>query len=126
MGLCPATGLSNTTPSSIRKPGQGRTGRFKHSWKLPPYKAASNRGSKYAYCKLCSSNFDISHGGFNDIKRHVEGRRHSERLSQSSSSSSVTTFYRARAEGQSHARKVICCNKDDAIHSNAQSSFPGC
>ena len=49
----------------------GRTGRFKHSWKLPPYITASKQGSKYAYCKLC--NFVISHGGFNDIKPHIEG-----------------------------------------------------
>ena len=34
---------------------------------------ASKQGSKYAYCKLCSSNFVVSYGRFNDIKRHVEG-----------------------------------------------------
>ena len=58
--------------SDRRQRGRGRggrgTGRFKRSWKLPPYIAGSKRGTKYAYCKLCSSNFDISHGGFNDIK----------------------------------------------------------
>ena len=105
--LRPVTAESNA--SSIpagHKPGRGGTGRFKHSWKLPPYITASKRGLKYAYCKLCSSNFDISHGGFNDIKRHIEGLRHTDRLSQSSSSSPITSFYGTQAERQSNARNV--------------------
>ena len=89
-----------------RSRGRGGSGRFKHSWKLPPYITASKRGSKYAYCKLCSSNFDVSHGGFTDIKRHVEGLRHTDLLSQSFSSSSIIYFYGAQAERQSHARSV--------------------
>ena len=97
--------------SDRRQRGRGRggrgTGRFKRSWKLPPYIAGSKRGTKYAYCKLCSSNFDISHGGFNDIKRHVEGVRHTQRLSQSSSSSPITDFYGMSAVTQSHSRNVI-------------------
>ena len=57
-----------------QKRGGGETGRFKRSWKLPPYITSNKRESKYAYCKLCSSNFVI--GGFNDINYHVEGLRH--------------------------------------------------
>ena len=103
------TGASDATSSiTSRRRGKGRggTGRFKHSWKLPPYITASKRGTKYAYCKLCSSNFDLSHGGFNDIKRHVEGVRHADRLSQSSSSSPITSFYGMQAVTQSHAKNV--------------------
>ena len=47
-----------------------------------------------------------SHGGFNEIKRHVEGVRHTNRLSQSSSSSQTTSFYGVQAERQSHVRNV--------------------
>ena len=103
------TGASDATSSiTSRRRGKGRggTGRFKHSWKLPPYITASKRVTKYAYCKLCSSNFDLSHGGFNDIKRHVEGVRHADRLSQSSSSSPITSFYGMQAVTQSHAKNV--------------------
>ena len=67
---------SGLSVAAGRKRGRGGTGRFKHSWKFPPYIAASKRGSKYAYCKLCNSNFDVTHGGFNDIRRHVQGLRH--------------------------------------------------
>ena len=38
---------------------------------------------KFSLCKLCSSDFSITHGGFNDIKRHVEGLNHQRRLKQS-------------------------------------------
>ena len=47
----------------------------------------------------------LTHGGFHDVRRHVQGLRHVDRLSQSSSPS-VTSFYGSQAERQSHARKV--------------------
>ena len=63
--LRPVTTVSNASsiPAGC-KPERGGTRRFKRSWKLPPHITASKRGLKYAYCQLCSSNFDISHGGF--------------------------------------------------------------
>ena len=52
------------------------TGKFRTSWKLPEHITASKRGKTYPYCKLCVSDFNIVHGGMNDIKRHVEGPKH--------------------------------------------------
>ena len=59
----------------LRKKGKSTagTGKFKSSWRLPPHITASSKGSRFAYCKVCASNFCISHGGLNDIKRHVGG-----------------------------------------------------
>ena len=42
-------------------------------WDLPPYITESTKGENYAYCKLCSSHFSVSHGGFHDITRHING-----------------------------------------------------
>ena len=59
----------------LRKKGKSTagTGKFKSSWRLPPHITASSKGSRFAYCKVSASNFFISHGGLNDIKRHVGG-----------------------------------------------------
>ena len=54
--------------------------RFKFSWTLPENITSSAKSNKFAYCKLCLSHFSITHGSINDIKRHCEGKGHSERL----------------------------------------------
>lgn len=51
-----------------RKRSKLPTVKFRTSWKLPKHITASKRGNTYAYCKLCVSDFNIAHGGLNDIK----------------------------------------------------------
>ena len=57
---------------------------FKFSWTLPENITSSAKSNKFAYCKLCLSHFNITHGGINHIKRHCEGKGHSELLNRSS------------------------------------------
>ena len=38
---------------------------------------ASDRGKQQAYCKVCSKQFSVSHGGI-DVRRHGEGKQHLE------------------------------------------------
>ena len=70
---------SHASSSDLRPPPRKKgkstagTGKFNSSWRLPPHITASSKGSIFAYCKVCASNFCISHGGLNDIKRHVGG-----------------------------------------------------
>ena len=53
--------------------------KFKRSWSLPQHITFSSKGDSFAYCRLCSSHFSVSHGGFNDVKRHVSGSVHQRR-----------------------------------------------
>ena len=86
-------------PSPVR--GKGK---FKTSWKLPPYVTQSTRGDKYAYCKLCSSHFSVSHGGYNDVTRHG-GATHQQRFKESKQNSSIEEFF--VTPSSAHASKVI-------------------
>ena len=44
---------------------------------LPPGIAASKKkGIHFAFCKYCNIDFSISHGGFNDVTRHVDNQTH--------------------------------------------------
>ena len=97
--------------ASVRKrrkifagPTRPKTGAgiFKATWKLPVHITASKWGSMYAYCKLCASNFSVSHGGFNDVKRHIEGYRHQDKLKDSSSTTSITSFNGLHSHSQVH------------------------
>ena len=64
----------------VPKKRKSITGKFKHSWNLPPYICESSKGSMFAYCQLCSSHFTVSHGGLNDVKRHIDGSGHQQRF----------------------------------------------
>ena len=86
--LCP------TLPAQLKKRRcVGGSGKFKTNWNLPPHIVRSRRGIKFAKCTLCRSDFSVSHGGFNDITRHVNGIVHIEKLREAQSSPSATTFF---------------------------------
>ena len=37
--------------------------KFKRSWSLPQHITFSSKGDSFAYCRLCSSHFSVSHAG---------------------------------------------------------------
>jgi hypothetical protein len=81
--------------------------KFKRSWSLSPHISSwtSLKGNMYAYCQLRMSHFTVSHGGLNDVKRHVSESVHQQRLKDLSSSSTIITFF--RKDTGDHERKVI-------------------
>ena len=89
------------TSDSRRKP----TRKFKTSWKLP------------AYCKLCESDFNISHGGLNDIKRHVEGTKHQNKLKDISTNSTLMSFYGDQRRAREKCN--FCWNNDGSVYCHA-------
>ena len=56
----------------LKRTKTGRAG-SESNWKLPPHITRSRKGIRFASCKLCQSDFSVSHGGFNDTTRHVKG-----------------------------------------------------
>ena len=71
--------------------------KFKRSWSLPQHITFSSKGDSFAYCRLCSSHFSVSHGGFNDVKRHVSGSVHQQRQKDSCGTSGIATFFQKDA-----------------------------
>ena len=54
---------------------------------------ASDRGKQQGYCKICSKNFSVSHGGIDDVRRHGEGKKHLELFNARKSTNQVTKYY---------------------------------
>ena len=60
----------------------------------------------FAHCSLCGSDFSVSHGGKNDVTSHVSGKHHKEAFKASSSSQSLSTFFRPQLQ-RSVTRHII-------------------
>ena len=94
-----SSGCSSSTTSSDEGPVRKKRkivtggGKFKSSWELPPYIAESRKGEKFAFCKLCSSHFSVSHGGFNDVTRHTTGLVHGQRLKEAQGTTSIASVF---------------------------------
>ena len=50
---------SSVGPPPRKKYKSMGTGKFRSSWRLPPHITASSKGSRFAFCKVCTSNFCI-------------------------------------------------------------------
>jgi len=51
-------------------------------------------GDSYARCTYCASDFNITHGGGNDVTTHVRGKHHKEMAEVTSSTRSIASYYR--------------------------------
>ena len=70
--------------------------------------SSSSKGSRFASCKLCSSTFSVSHGGINDIKRHVDGLKHQQKLKESQASAGIANYFgEFREPSLAQAQKVL-------------------
>lgn len=50
-------------------------------------------GNTYVRCSICAIDISVTHGGRNDITKHVGVKHHIEMARASSSSRSVSTFF---------------------------------
>ena len=91
-----ATKRKRTSP---RESGKS-AGRFKHNWSLPRHIASSYKGCRFAYCRLCDKHFTVSHGGFNDVKRHVNGAVHQRRIRSTQGSDDISNLL-TKSQGHS-------------------------
>ena len=59
-------------------------------------------GGTFARCTVCSKDFNVSHGGQNNVLKHVKGKHHQEMSKAASSSCSLTSLYKPQ-----HSASVI-------------------
>ena len=105
-------GFSDTedvVPSAPKKSKRSKvSGKFKYTWKLPKFITYSNKGNTFVHCKLCTSHFSVSHGGINDVKRHVEGAKHTRRYQESKASTSISSYSGGCQQASlMHAERVL-------------------
>ena len=61
--------------------------------KAYPCIVPSKVSSLYAMCSVCECDFLISHGGFNDVSRHVKSMRHITKGQSLDNCSKMTSFF---------------------------------
>ena len=88
--------------SRARPKGCTTSGRFRPSWTLPRHISSSSSSDKQVYCKLCCCDISVSHGGINDVKRHVDSLKHKAKLKQAEGSSLMNFL------GEAHQPSISC------------------
>ncbi len=53
----------------------------------------SRKGNFHAYCSVCNCDFSIQHGGRDDIKRHIDTRKHTQNANSAAHSQPLTSFF---------------------------------
>lgn len=64
-------------------------------WRQPEWArysmSASKRGPTYVHCNICSSDFSVAGGGFHEVKRHTDTRKHQENARGMSDQPTITS-----------------------------------
>ena len=85
---------TTTRPPLRQKRPRHTRSKWQATWAKYRLKS-SKKGTTYAYCTVCSSDFSVSGGGVHDVKRHCKSVKHTKLLkdieAQPSISSSLTT-----------------------------------
>ena len=66
---------------------------------------SSTKGEKFTYCRLCSHDVSVAHGGLNDAKRHCESVGHQKKYSECQSNTSIIMYLGETS--LSHSSKVL-------------------
>ena len=72
-----------------------RSCKWQPDWKRY-HLSESKRGVSYAHCDICRTDFSVASGGINEVKRHVENKKHKELVAgmagQSTLASAISRF----------------------------------
>jgi len=93
-----------STPSSKKKKHYCK---FLEDWtKLYDWVQPTSLGNDMAFCKLCSTNFSVSHGGVYDIKRHADGDSHKKAVASTRKSTNLKNFMPVKSTLDSQVTKA--------------------
>ena len=79
---------------------------YKSSWQASGV-SASKRGRNYAHCDSCGTDFNIGHGGSNDVKRHLATCKHQEMAKVTSNNQSLVILFRQSPIEQAVTRAEV-------------------
>ena len=69
---------SDTEQAGPRQPKRPRRDcKYKTEWKSFGV-SSSRKGSTFAHCDVCRTDFSVAHAGVNDIKKHVSTAKHNQ------------------------------------------------
>ena len=102
----PLSDSSLTRPPARKKKRPQSAGKFKYNWSLPSHICSSSKGSRFAYCKLCAKHFTVSHGGYNDVQRHVNGAVHQRKIRSCQGMANIGDVFR-KEPSLLHSSRVI-------------------
>ena len=57
------------------------TSKWQDAWadKYPGVRK-SPKGESFALCSICQDDFSVSHGGRNDVEKHIAGKKHKAKV----------------------------------------------
>lgn len=88
--------------------------RFKSSWTEEfPSIIQSHVDSNHAFCKACRVDFNIGHGGKDDVSQHVKSQRHVPAAEAQRGTPSMTTYIaKGQRQGRSYPSRTQNGNAD--------------
>ena len=83
-------------PSAKR---QKRARKWQPEWKRYNM-TVSRKGSSFVRCNICASDFSVASGGFNDVKRHVDSKKHKDLAHALANQHTITAPPRSESLGK--------------------------
>lgn len=93
------------SPNAKKPPAKKYYNKFNPAWKNE-FKCIdrSSKGPEFAFCKSCKFDIKITHGGRNDIKRHIDTPSHKSSDSSVSQTPTLKNMFSAVAQSDPVAR----------------------
>ena len=87
---------------------QRYSNKFNNRWKQDyPFIKSSCEGADYAFCKPCGTDFAISHGGINDLKKHIMTKKNHKKNSGAVKSTPKISFFQQKPVEYDHSESVV-------------------
>lgn len=77
--------MSSPEPEGPSAKRSRRDCKYQREWKASGI-SPSPRGGTFAHCDICNAEFNVRHGGINDVKKHIATSKHQQSLSAIESS----------------------------------------
>lgn len=77
--------------------------KYQNEWKACGI-SRSSRGTTYAHCDFCNAEFNVKHGGINDVRKHLATSKHQQNLSAAEASQNLKGLL---SSGQSSLEEAV-------------------